>query len=377
MSTAVMTPEPQEAAAIAQLTTIPANSLAFLNQIGVIDSEFATEGYTIQFHENAKPIEWTRRQIQMALVNGGDDLANLYKQVEEEAEAVFQATDASTKQGLATLKTLAVNVTKAKTTLAEVESSMKKAIDAAMELPTKTKKDLIAHAKTHAAAIDVVRDRVRMPVTLVEEHEKKQKKALETLLARLEDLTNVGYDPINHTYTPSTELQKRLDDLPSMVPPEFKSHPKVLAAYQDAEKRLPDIIAIARMQERKDAEAQAAIDAAKKAEAKAEAMKEVVQDAFKSGADIGNTLGQISQPQPVEMPQPQEIAPPQPQRSGFGLEQRKTMAGAWVSHLRTVCTKHGFHPEEPIPAEILAVFKSYFNDIGKGQVPYLAIEWSE
>ncbi|AUZ05329.1 hypothetical protein ADP71_18040 [Vitreoscilla sp. C1] len=379
MNTAVMPQESQEATAIAPLAAIPANSLAFLNQIGVIDAAESTENIELNLHEIGKPIYWTKRQVQMALIDGGESITNLYQQIDDEAEAIFQNTDASTKKGLAVLKTLAVNVTKAKTTVATIEAEMKKAIDVAMELPTQTKKALIASSKEAQAAIDVVRDRVRKPVTLAEEHKKKQDKEAEALLEKLKALTSVGYDPINQTYTSSAELQQRLDALPNIVPPQFKTEPKILAAYQDAEKRLPDIIAIARMQERKDAEAQAAIEAAKKAEAKAEAMKEVVQDAFKSGADIGNTYGVAAQEALKEAAQPvvAEPSPPQPQRSGFTLDQRKAMAGAWVSHLRTVCTKHGFHPEEPIPAEILAVFKSYFNDIGKGDVPYLAIEWSE
>ena len=349
------------------LNTIPTNSLALLQQLGAIDDQDSTEQVEIVLHESANPIKWSVRQIQLALLDS-DALASMYKQIDDEAKAVAASVKSGDKQYFATLKTLANNVRKAKSNITNVETAIKKQLDASIELPTMTKKAIIANVKGVTASIDETYTTVRAPLTAKEEADKARETEIKMLLGTMEAMLKF-HDPLNGGYICSAELIGRLERLESLIPVHLKDESALVAKYQDVAKQLPDMIKNAEYQEKRDAEAKAAIEAQKKAEAKAEAAKELVQEAMQAGANVANSLAQQHVAAAEAKPEPvQEAAPIAAKPVLLSREQRQAMATAWMKSGADA----GFTSEEEI-----AKLKLFFNMINKNQVPYLAIEWQE
>ena len=351
----------------APLNTIPTNSLALLQQLGAIDDQDSTEQVEIVLHESANPIKWSVRQIQLALLDS-DALASMYKQIDDEAKAVAASVKPSDKSYFATLKTLANNVRKAKSNITNVETAIKKQLDASIELPTMTKKAIIANVKGITASIDETYTTVRTPLTAKEEADKAREAEIKKILGTMEAMLKF-HDPLNGSYICSTELAGRLERLESLIPVHLRDESALVAKYQDVAKQLPDMIKNAEYQEKRDAETKAAIEAQKKAEAKAEVAKEFVQEAMQAGANVANSLAQQHVAAAETKPEPaQEAAPVATKPVLLSREQRQAMATAWMKSGADA----GFTSEEEI-----AKLKLFFNMINKNQVPYLAIEWQE
>lgn len=261
---------------------------------------------------------------------------------------------------------MANNVRKAKSRITDIETTVKRQLDASIELPTATKKAIIANVKGITSAIDNTYAAVREPLTTHEETEKARKAQIETLLGTIGQMLHV-YDPINGTHTPSAELKARLHRLDGFLPAELANEAKLVAALQDAQEALPDMIKNAEYQEKRDHDAAVAIDAAKKAEAKAEALKEMAAEAMLTGATVANTIAQQHAANVAPMvTETTTAAPPTPapQTQLFSKEQRQAMYSAWMQ----AAADAGFSTDEE-----LAKVKQFFNNINKGRVPYLRI----
>ena len=351
----------------APLNTIPTNSLALLQQLGAIDDQDNTEQVEILLHESANPIKWSVRQIQLALLDA-DALASMYQQIDDEAKAVAASVKPSDKSYFATLKTLANNVRKAKSNITNVETAIKKQLDASIELPTMTKKAIIANVKGITASIDETYTTVRAPLTAKEEADKARDAEINKLMGTMDAMLKV-FDPLNNGYISSAELSGRLTRLETLIPVHLATEASLVAKQQDVAKQLPDMIKNAEYQEKRDAEANAAIEAQKKAEAKAEVAKEFVQEAMQAGANVANSLAQQhATATPITTEAAQEPVPASTKPQLYSREQRQAMATAWMK----AADAAGFKSEEEI-----AKVKLFFNMINKNQVPYLNIEWQE
>ena len=231
-----------------------------------------------------------------------------------------------------------------------------------------TKKAIIANVKGITASIDETYTTVRTPLTAKEEADKAREAEIKKILGTMEAMLKF-HDPLNGSYICSTELAGRLERLESLIPVHLRDESALVAKYQDVAKQLPDMIKNAEYQEKRDAEAKAAIEAQKKAEAKAEAAKELVQEAMQAGANVANSLAQQHVAAAETKPEPvQEAVPVAAKPVLFSREQRQAMATAWMK----AGADAGFTSEEEI-----AKLKLFFNMINKNQVPYLAIEWQE
>lgn len=354
-----------EIATLEKVNTIPVNAFALMNKIGAIlpESHDSIKKIEIEIHENENPIVLNTRMIQMAIADG--DIELIFQKVDEAAKRVAAGVDVNTKTGAATLKTLATKVTKAKSIIKDHADEMKKSINESMAMQKNSITIINANLKNIEAIFDKCRDEVRAPLTAIEEAKKARENKIAELMADLDKMLNV-YNPLTGEFTPSATLIEYQEKLKTFIPADLTTEAKLIAKFQDVEKMLPEAIKNAQLQEKKDQEAKAAIEAAKKAEAKLELAKEMHNEAINAGAGIAQNVAQsIAQANTISNADPVPTPPPAaPAKQLYTLEQRRAIFDVVMREAAIV----GFTSDEDI-----SKFKQFFNRVYQDKIEVLKI----
>lgn len=350
----------------------PANGQALLQFIGAIDAADSTEEISLVLHDEHAPIQLTRRQIQVALLES-DTLNELHARIEEAANQIANGVDVNTTAGSKLIRTLAKNVRSAKSMVTNIADATKKQVDAAIELPTATKKNIIANVKGFTDSVESTWLNVRAPLTAIEELEKKRKTDIEKIMAELDEMT-VAFDKVNNDFYPSQVFADRIERLATIIPESLKDEPKLIAKAQDVAKELPDYLASAKLYEKQKLDLAEANDARLKAEVKAEVQGDLLKNAVHIGADIGKEhqiQANLQQAEAIaekaeQVPAVVEKAPAPAQ--AITLEQKQIMATAWEK----VRIQNGITSPEG-----KAAFELTVRLLIKGMFPYASVTWSE